>query len=203
MNTAHAQRVVHFQEIRRIPLTAVLEYLGELKRLKRVGSSLVGICPICGGTNRRKFTVSFKTSPQLWRCFSPEHNAGGDALTFVSEYEKVDIAQAGQLIARWFAIGGREQSSQHFKQRRLRMSESSPNRPTHKVFSCTPREGQKDWLTEIGAAWPLVLKDGRTGLNINLTALPAGTRMVLFEADAGEPETEESPADKKTNGKRK
>ena len=56
MNTDHAKRVVDFQEIRRVPLTAVLDHLGELARLKRVGSSLVGGCPICGGTSRRKFT---------------------------------------------------------------------------------------------------------------------------------------------------
>ena len=101
MNTEHAQRVVDFQEVRRIPLTAVLEYLGELARLKRVGSSLVGGCPICGGKSRRKFTVSYTKTPQLWKCFDPAHNSGGDALAFVSEYHKVDITEAGKLIARW------------------------------------------------------------------------------------------------------
>lgn len=206
MNTEHAKRVIDFQEVRRVPLTAVLEHLGEFAQLKRQGSSLVGPCPICGGRSRKKFSVSFHKTPQLWRCFDPGHDSGGDALTFVSEYEKVTIGEAGRLIAGWFGIGVRTATSQRKSQTRRRPSMSeTTNRPTHKVYSCTPREGQKDWLTEIGAAWPFSTKDNRTGLNITLTALPATTRMVLFEADDEPEQGDKSPAasEKKSNGRRK
>ena len=87
------------------------------------------------------------------------------------------------------------------------MSESNPNRPTHKVFSASPREGQKDFLSRIGSGWPFSTKDGRTGLNIQLTALPIGERMVIFEAgpdEESEAAVEDPPADKKPpNGRRK
>jgi hypothetical protein len=84
------------------------------------------------------------------------------------------------------------------------MSEGS--KPTHKVYSAQKRgEGEKDWLTLIGKGWPFEFKDKksgelRTGMNIQLSAMPLGERIVIFEADA---EEEKEPYDKKDNGKYK
>jgi DNA primase len=194
------QGEVSFEEIRRtVPLLAVLERYGLMGDLKRAGSALVGCCPIHRGTNRRQFTVSLNRTPQLWRCFSPEHLSGGGVLEFVSQYERIGLTEAARTIARWFAMApGQPLLSQRKRKKRRGMSDGA--RPTHKVYSAQKREGQKDFLTRIGSAWPFSMKDGKTGLNIQLSAMPIGDRMVLFEYDAEEPE--EEPV-KKPNARRK
>lgn len=59
--------------------------------------------------------------------------------------------------------------------------------PTHTVHSAQKRgDGESDFLTRIGSAWAFDTKDGRTGLNIQLSALPVGDRMVIFEAKPDE-----------------
>jgi hypothetical protein len=75
---------------------------------------------------------------------------------------------------------------------------SSNSKPTHKVYAAQPREGEKDFLTRIGSAWPFSTKDGRTGLNISLSAMPLGPRMVIFESGPDEDaEEDKKPAKKK------
>ena len=133
--------------------------------------------------------MSFKKTPQLWRCFDPEHNSGGDALTFVSEYEKVDINEAGRLIARWFAIGTEPNliEPQQCKQRRRHVS----GQPSHKAFVVEDRgEGDdKDaFWTRVGSAWPH--GDGK-GLNIQLApGLAVSGRVVLREFTSEDAEEE-------------
>jgi hypothetical protein len=75
---------------------------------------------------------------------------------------------------------------------------SEGNRPTHKVYSAQKREGEKDWLTLIGKAWPFEFRDKktnamRTGMNIQLSAMPIGDRMVLFEYTDEDEKREEAP----------
>ena len=77
------------------------------------------------------------------------------------------------------------------------MSEGS--KPTHKVYSAQKREGEKDFLTRIGSGWVFNTKDGRGGMNIQLSAMPMGDRVVIFEYDKDE--EKEETYDKKDNGK--
>ena len=204
MNLSHARQVLDFQEIRRVPLTAVLDRLGVLNDLRRAGSaSLVGRCPICRAKSRKAFSVSLNRVPQLWRCFAPEHDRGGDALSFLAEFERIEVKEAAARIASWFAVRERSQgSSQQTQPRRTSMTEATANRPTHKVYAASKREGQKDFLTRIGSAWPFTYQGNKSGLNIQLTAMPIGDRIVLFEYDE-EPEADEAPAEKKSNGRKK
>jgi hypothetical protein len=201
MNKEHARRVLDFQEIQRlVPLTAVLARFGLLESLKRSGAQLVGACPIHQGTNRRQFVVDPRKN--VWRCFG-DCDRGGSTIELVAALEGVAVKEAAELIAGWFAIApSRSASSQHVKRRSKQMTDANPNRPTHKVYSAAKRDGQKDYLTRIGSGWSFVTKDDRAGLNIQLTAMPIGDRMVLFEADAEELEAEEEPA-KKGNARRK
>ena len=204
MNATAAKPALDFEEIRQVPLTAILEKLGLMSGLRRVGKhALSGSCPLCGCKSRKAFSISLNRTPQLWRCFDPGHDRGGDALAFIAEHERVDIKEAAALIAGWFAIAGRQvPQNQRVKIRRTTVTESNPNRPTHKVYSASKREGQKDFLTRIGSAWPFQMKDGKSGLNIQLTALPVGDRLVCFEYDE-EAEAEEPAAEKKGNGRKK
>lgn len=70
--------------------------------------------------------------------------------------------------------------------------------PDFKAYSSQKREGQKDYLTRIGSAWKFTTKDNRPGVSIQLSALPIGDRIVLFEYDD---EQAEEPEDR--NAKRK
>lgn len=186
MNKEHAQRV-YFEQIKRaIPLAAVLEHYGVLHSLKRVGRQLHGPCPIHGGTNKRQFSVDLTQG--VWKCFSPDHigPAGGGMLEFVAAMERTDIREAALMVGEWFAIRPAASQVQRVQRRK---TVSDTNRPTHRVFAAKKRDGQKDWLTEIGSAWIFSYQDDKkTGVNIQLTALPVGDRIVLFENDAEDPQ---------------
>jgi len=188
VNAQHAQRI-YFEQIKRVvPLTAVLaRYHIELKK---VGTSLKGCCPIHKGSNSRQFVVD--ENKNLWRCFSPSCDRGGSIFEFVAEMEHSSTIDAARLIARWFAIGTSNSPSNH---RNPKRRHTMSGKPTHKVYSAQKRgENEKDFLTRIGSAWPFETKDGRGGLNIALSAMPLGERMVIFEAG---PDDEEGQPDKK------
>ena len=167
---------------RAVTLAMALSRYGILADLKRVGSQLAGCCPIHDGSDPRQFVVHLASSN--WFCFG-RCNRGGGMLDFVALKERVPIARAAQLVAEWFTINPRSISQR--QQRRTRMS----SKPSHKVYVVEDRENpepgdeQSGFWTRIGSAWPH--KDGR-GLNVVLSALPVGNRMVLREF------TEEDPA---------
>lgn len=194
MNRAHA-RPVYFEQVRRaVPLAAVLERYHVLGKLKRSGRQLVGCCPIHGGSNKKQFVVDL--DKQLWRCFSPEHDSGGSILEFVAEMEKVEIKEAAELIAQWFAIAPRRPIEKTKERRRMMSGE----KPSHKAFVVEDRGEGNDadaFWTRIGSAWPH--KDGK-GLNVVLSALPVGGRVVLREytdEDAAEDEKKAASRKKK------
>ena len=194
MNSAHARRVYAFQEVKRVPLAAILEHYGVLSDLKRIGAQHFGCCPIHDGTNKKQFVCDL--DKQLWKCFG-DCQKGGGTLEFVSAMEGVDIGEAAQRIGQWFAIASsRHQAGTQSKQRRKVMS---GERPSHKCFVVEDRgEGDdKDaFWTRIGSAWPH--KDGK-GLNLQLAALPAnGGRIVLREYT-----DKDAEEDEKKNVKRK
>lgn len=65
---------------------------------------------------------------------------------------------------------------------------SNPNRPTHRIFAVSQREGRKAEWREIGAAWPH--KDGK-GFNLKLDMLPLnGADVVIREAGDDSEKTE-------------
>ena len=84
------------------------------------------------------------------------------------------------------------------------MSEGS--KPTHKVYSAQKRgDGEKDWLTFIGSGWVFEFDDKgtkRSGMNIQLSAMPLGDRVVIFEADEKYEERKEAAINSKFTKKR-
>jgi hypothetical protein len=193
VDTQHARRVLDFQQVRNVPLSAVLERYGILGDLKKIGAQHFGTCPIHKGTNRKQFVCDLSSGKNVWRCFG-DCDRGGSTIELVAALEGVDTRAAAELIAEWFAIVSR-QSAHHRKPKEKAMSS---NKPTHTVHSAQKRgEGEKDILTRIGSAWPFQTKDGRSGLSIQLSALPVGDRMVIFEADPDDEETDKKSAKRK------
>jgi len=194
LNSEHAQRVYFEQINRAVPLEAILQHYDILAELKRVGTQLKGCCPVHKGSNSQQFVVDLNKN--VWRCFSPQCDRGGSIFELVSELEHVEIVQAAQLIAGWFAIGTSNHTFNHRNQQRRRSM--SGERPSHKCFVVEDRgEGDdKDaFWTRIGSAWPH--KDGK-GLNLQLAALPAnGGRIVLREFTEDDAKEEEQQKGKR------
>ena len=200
MNTDHARRVLAFQDIKRVvPLTAVLERYGVLSELKRMGAQLYGRCEICGSASRKAFVVNPNSSE--WKCFSPEHDAGGSTLEFVAQMEHCNIPTAAQLIARWFAIPSGASVQQPAQPRSNAMS----GRPTMKAFVVEDKEEgseEKPFWTRVGSAWPH--GDGK-GLNVQLaTGVSVSGRLVLREYtdDDAKKDEEARPSGKFSNKKK-
>jgi hypothetical protein len=189
MNREHAQRVYYEQLKRAVPLSSVLARYHVLDKLKRSGRQLAGCCPIHGGSNKRQFVVDL--DKQLWRCFSPEHDAGGSILEFVAAMEKVEIRKAAELIAQWFAIAPPRRVPQQKRRRRPMSGE----KPSHKAFVVEDRgEGDEKnaFWTRIGSAWPH--GDGK-GLNIQIAPnIAVSGRLVLREYTEEEPSEDDKKA---------
>lgn len=193
MNREHARRIYNFQQIKQVPVTAVLERYGRLGDMKRIGAQLFGSCPIhrSSGRNKKQFVVD--PAKNVWKCFgdcADRGLSGGSTIDLVSAIERIEARAAAELIAQWFAIGTSTHTFNHRNQQRRR--HMSGERPSHKCFVVEDRaegEDKDGFWTRIGSAWPH--KDGK-GLNLQLAALPAnGGRIVLrefTEADAKEEE---------------
>ena len=210
MKSDHARRILAFQEFKRAlpPLTAVLEHYGLLADMKHIGAQLFSSCPIHGGSNRKQFVVNPATNE--WKCFSPAHDKGGSTIEFVMAMQNCSFQEATAHIERWFSMPRGTPYNQR-KRRSSVMSES--NQPTHRVYSAKRREGtEKDDLTPIGSGWVFNTKSGKGGMNIVLSAMPIGDRIVVFERDpeweakhkreADEPEPKEN-GNVKSFGKKK
>ena len=178
MTREHSKRVDFAHLKRVVPLTAILGRYGLDDAYERVGTRLRGVCPIHKGSNKRQFVIDPNAS--TWRCFG-NCNRGGAALEFVAAMEGVGITEAALMIAEWFAVSAPIRTFVQPKQRRQAVS----GKPSHKVFVVEDRDESdnasdedKAWWTRVGSAWPH--GDGR-GLNVVLSALPVGGRLVLRE----------------------
>ena len=181
-----ARHTIDFEAVRRVPITAVLDRLGILSDLRRVGRQLAGPCPIHKGTNRRQFTVNPNTN--VWFCFG-DCRAGGSTIELVAALEGVALRDAARLIGEWFAMHPMDARTLTVSNERRKTMSGSPS---HKCFAVEDRGDEdstdKSWWTRCGSAWPH--KDGK-GLNIVLTALPINARLVLREFDPEEAKQEE------------
>lgn len=74
--------------------TDIVELIGEYVKLSRSGRNFKALCPF-----HSEKTPSFMVSPELgiFKCFGC--GRGGDVITFLQEYEKVDFPQALKLLA--------------------------------------------------------------------------------------------------------
>ena len=60
-------------------------------------------CPIHQGTDDSEFSVNL--AKNLWRCFSPACNAGGNHLDLVARIEDCTLHEAAWRMNEWFALG--------------------------------------------------------------------------------------------------
>ena len=147
MKSEHARRILNFQQIKQVPLTAVLERYGRLGEMKRIGAQLFGTCPIHRGSNKKQFVVD--PAKNVWKCFG-DCDRGGSTIELVSGIENIETRAAAELIAQWFAIGSSNHTSNHRNQRRRKSM--SGEKPSHKAFVVEDRgEGEKDCVLDAGA----------------------------------------------------
>jgi DNA primase len=73
----------------------IVDVIGSYVELRKSGSSYKGLCPF-----HKEKTPSFFVSPtkQIFHCFGC--NTGGDVITFVKDYEKIDFKETILLLAR-------------------------------------------------------------------------------------------------------
>ena len=179
---------------RQAPLGAILAHYNLDAELKRVGSQLVGSCPIHRGSNPTAFTVNLQNN--VWRCFG-DCDRGGGSLELVAEIEGLDVRGAAARIAEWFAI---PLAPVRAVKRHNRGVPRMSGKPSHKCFVVEDRgEGNDDnaFWTRIGSAWPH--KDGK-GINVVLSALPLNGRLVLRDYTD---EDEKAEAEAAANAKKK
>ena len=77
-----------------IQRTDLVELIGQDVRLRRTGSSYVGLCPF-----HSEKTPSFHVTPakQLYYCFGC--HAGGNAITYMMEYHNYTFVEAVRILA--------------------------------------------------------------------------------------------------------
>ena len=188
MDHEHARRMYAFQQIRQVPITAVLDRYRYLQAMKRSGTQLVGCCPIYRGTSKKAFVID--PHKNVWKCFG-DCEAGGSVIELVSALEKVDARAAADLIARWFAVGSIS-SSHHIKRRRQYMA---GEKPSHRAYLVEERESRDAFWHPVGSAWPH--GDGK-GLQIQLPpGLAVSGRIVLREYSEDAKEEDPQPSRRK------
>ena len=188
MNKAHARRIFAFQDVKRVPLAAILERYGILPDLKPVGAQHFGRCPVHHGTNKKQFVCDLNKN--LWKCFG-DCDRGGSTIELVSALEGIEPRAAAELIATWFAIGSSTTTVvQHRKPKRSNAMSGGP--PTMKAFVVEDKEegsDEKPFWTRVGSAWPH--GDGK-GLNVQLASgVAVSGRLVLREYTEKDAEEDE------------
>ena len=71
----------------------IVDVISNYVRLKRSGSSYVGLCPF---HNEKSPSFSVSQSKQLYHCFGC--GAGGNVITFVMEYENMTFLEAVKML---------------------------------------------------------------------------------------------------------
>ena len=97
--------------------TNVVELVSEFVPLKKTGANFKGLCPF-HSEKSPSFVVSAER--QIWHCFGC--GKGGDAFSFLMEYEHMDFPEALKILARRAGIelqDRRFDSGQSFKKERI------------------------------------------------------------------------------------
>src|SRR3954462_5272666 len=72
----------------------IVQIVGQYVSLKRAGSRYVGMCPF---HNDRDPSMNVNPRMGIYKCFAC--GAGGDAIKFVQEFEKLGFVEALKLVA--------------------------------------------------------------------------------------------------------
>ncbi len=106
----------------------ISQIIGHFIPLKRQGSGLVGLCPFHKDT---KPSMTVNDQRGLFRCWAC--NTGGDALSFVKDYRKVDFISAMKLCADILGLSTEELNRERKKNPKLELAFRVLNF-TNKVF---------------------------------------------------------------------
>jgi DNA primase len=99
--------------IKQAPISQIV---GNFIPLKRSGSGLVGLCPF-HPDSKPSMTVNDKLG--LWRCWPCDR--GGDALTFVQDFKKIEFIEAMRLCAQILGLPEDELNKERKKNPRLEL----------------------------------------------------------------------------------
>jgi DNA primase len=124
--------------IKQAPISQIV---GHYIPLKRQGSGLVGLCPF-HSDSKPSMTVNDKLG--LWKCWPC--NRGGDALTFVQDFKKLDFIEAMKECANVLGLPTDELNKDRKKNPRLELAFrvlNFANRLYTHVGSQTPMHFQK------------------------------------------------------------
>src|SRR3954468_7820452 len=72
----------------------IVQIVGQYVPLKRAGSKYLGVCPF---HNDRHPSMNVNPRMGIYKCFAC--GAGGDAIKFVQEFERVGFVEAVRLVA--------------------------------------------------------------------------------------------------------
>jgi hypothetical protein len=73
----------------------IVSYIGQFIKLKKSGNKFNGVCPF---HSEKKGSFFVYADQQRWHCFGA-CNTGGDIITFVQKYERLDTKEAIQRLA--------------------------------------------------------------------------------------------------------
>ena len=121
-----------------VTMEQVLQHYGLLERMKRIGDSLSGCCPIHGGTNPTQFRVSI--SKNCWNCFS-ECKCGGNILDFVAKKERISVHAAATKLCAWFQLPMEDNRPREDEKPHAAMSPPKQLKPTVSKEESKPDDG--------------------------------------------------------------
>lgn len=103
----------------------IVDVIGSYVRLKRTGSSYVGLCPF---HSEKSPSFSVNPSRQMYKCFGC--GVGGNVLTFVMEYENYSFPEAMEFLAEraGITLPKKELSAEQKRQENLRLTLLEINR---------------------------------------------------------------------------
>ncbi len=80
-----------------IQISDIVEVIGHYLDVKKSGANFQAICPFHNDTHP---SLMISPTKQIYHCFVCE--AGGGAINFIMEYEKVGFVEAVQILAKMY-----------------------------------------------------------------------------------------------------
>lgn len=140
------------------------EVVGEFVELKKAGSNYKGLCPFHPDT-----TPSFMVSPSKNICKCFVCGAGGNPITFYSEYKKISFSEAVEELSKKYGIpikGIKEDSKENENyDRYYKIMEDAHNFFEENIFSNGGREAL-EYLSKRKIS-PKIIKENRLGFAPN------------------------------------
>ncbi len=90
------QHAVKFDELKKaVPLSVVLNFYNHLDELEEHGEELVGVCPFCEHSAKKK-PFHANLDKNVWQCFACKRK--GSIIDYVKFKKKITLREAGNFI---------------------------------------------------------------------------------------------------------